>query len=75
MTNFRLKEFADNNFKFDENGRKFSKRTENTVGQKRNCSLEVSKRLVLHTRKKQGLFGKRLKHKLKLETFKKKQNK
>ena len=34
-TNFRLsklKEFADNNFKFDENGRKLSKRVENTVG-------------------------------------------
>ena len=29
---FKLKEFADNNFKFDENGRKFSKRVENTVG-------------------------------------------
>ena len=27
-----LKEFADNNFKFDENGREFSKRVENTVG-------------------------------------------
>ena len=27
-----LKEFADDNFKFDENGRKFSKWTENTVG-------------------------------------------
>ena len=27
-----LKECADNNFKFDENGRKFSKRVENTVG-------------------------------------------
>ena len=26
------KEFADNNFKFDENGRKLSKRIENTVG-------------------------------------------
>ena len=26
-----LKEFADDNFKFDENGRKFSKRVENTV--------------------------------------------
>ena len=24
--------FADNNFKFDENGRKFFKRVENTVG-------------------------------------------
>ena len=27
-----LKEFADNNFRFDENGRKLSKRVENTVG-------------------------------------------
>ena len=26
------KEFADNNFKFDENDRKLSKRVENTVG-------------------------------------------
>ena len=28
----KLKEFADDNFKFDGNGRKFSKRVENTVG-------------------------------------------
>ena len=28
----KLKEFADDNFKFDENGRKFSKELENTVG-------------------------------------------
>ena len=28
----KLKEFADDNFKMDENGRKFSKRVENTVG-------------------------------------------
>ena len=28
----KLKEFADENFKFDENGRKFSKMVENTVG-------------------------------------------
>ena len=27
-----LKEFADDNFKFDENGKKFSSRVENTVG-------------------------------------------
>ena len=27
-----LKEFADDNFRSDENGRKFSKRVENTVG-------------------------------------------
>ena len=30
-TNFRLKEFADDNFKFDENGRMFSNPIENTV--------------------------------------------
>ena len=28
----RLKELADDNIKFDENGRKFSKRIENTLG-------------------------------------------
>ena len=28
----KLKVFADDNFKFDERGRKFSKRVENTVG-------------------------------------------
>ena len=28
----KLKEFADDNFKIDENGRKFSKWAENTVG-------------------------------------------
>ena len=28
----KLKEFADDNFKFDENGRKLSKRVENTMG-------------------------------------------
>ena len=27
-----LKEFADDNFKLDENGRKYSKQAENTVG-------------------------------------------
>ena len=35
MTNFRLsklKEFADDNFKFDKNGRNLSKQVENTVG-------------------------------------------
>ena len=29
---FHLKELADDNFKFEENGRKLSKRVENTVG-------------------------------------------
>ena len=28
----KLKEFEDDNFKFDENGRKFLKRVENAVG-------------------------------------------
>ena len=28
----KLKEVADDNFKLDENGRKFSKKVENTVG-------------------------------------------
>ena len=28
-----MKEFADDNFKFDENSRKFSKRVEMTVGE------------------------------------------
>ena len=32
MDSSELKEFADNNFKFDENGRKLFKRVENTVG-------------------------------------------
>ena len=31
LNSFKLKEFADNNFKFDENGRKFSKRVENNM--------------------------------------------
>ena len=30
----KLKEFADDNFKIDENGRKFSKWVENTVGKR-----------------------------------------
>ena len=30
----KFKELADDNFKFDENGRKFSKRVENTVGKR-----------------------------------------
>ena len=28
----KLKQFADDNYKFDENGRKFFKRVENSVG-------------------------------------------
>ena len=29
---YKLKEFVDDNFEFDENGRKFCKSVENTVG-------------------------------------------
>ena len=32
LNSFKLKEFADYYFKFDENGRKFSKRVQNPVG-------------------------------------------
>ena len=32
LDSFKLKKFADDNFKFDKNGRKLSKREENTVG-------------------------------------------
>ena len=32
LDTFKLKEFADDNLKFDENGRKFSEWVENTVG-------------------------------------------
>ena len=42
MTNFRpskLKEFADDDFIFEEIGRKFSKWLENTVVKRRNCPL------------------------------------
>ena len=43
MTNFRLfqtKKFADDNFRFDENGRKLSNRVENTVGKGENARYE-----------------------------------
>ena len=51
----KLKEFADDNFKFDENGRKLSKQVENTVGKKEKLlitsnfsfSHSIFKRLVV----------------------------
>ena len=36
----KLKEFADNNFRFDENGRKLSKQVENTVGKEKIARYE-----------------------------------
>ena len=63
-----MKEFPDNNFKFDENGRQFFKWVENTVAKGEIAHYEraissffsVFKRLVLQTCKNQGLFDKGL---------------
>ena len=55
--------FADDYFKFDENDKVFETCRKH-CGKRGNCSLRshsVYKRLVLRTRKYQGLFGKRLK--------------
>ena len=58
---FRLKKFADNNFRFDENCRKFSKRVENTVEKGEIArSYSVFQRLVLQTSKKSGLNWERV---------------
>ena len=60
----KLKEFTDNNLKFDDYGKKFSKQ----VGKEKliimssfSFSHSVFKTLVLQTHKNQGLFGKGLK--------------
>ena len=71
-TNFRLfqtEEFEEDNFRFNENGKKFSKRVENTVVKEEIAHNRpflyyihsVFTRLVLQTRKNQGFFGKGLK--------------
>ena len=60
-----MKEFADDNFKFDENGRKLSKREENTVGKGEIACYEqfllfpqsFFKRLVSQGRQKVSLCG------------------
>ena len=61
----KFKEFADNNFKFNENGEKISKKVENTVGKGEIARYEqflcfpvFSKYMYLHSRyvKKQGLI-------------------
>ena len=59
-----LKEFADDNFEFDENGKKFSKSVEETlwdkvkllVTSKFSFSHGVCKGLVKQTRKNNGLY-------------------
>ena len=60
--------FADDNFKCDENGRKFSQWVENTAGKGEIAHYEpfllfpqCFQKLVLQTDKNQGLFGKGLK--------------
>ena len=60
----KLKEPVDDNFKSDENGRMFYERVENTVGKGEIARYkqfllfqQCFKRLVLQTRKNQGLFG------------------
>ena len=55
----KLKEIANDNFKCDENGRKFSKKVEN-IGKRGSCSPSVFRRLILQTRKNMALFGKGL---------------
>ena len=53
----KLKEFTEDNFRFDENGRKFLKWVENTEG-RGEITHYVFKRLIQQTRKNQGLFWK-----------------
>ena len=62
-----MKESADDNFEFDENVGKVSKKVENTVGKEKllvtsNFSFtnSVFERLVLQTCKNHGMFGKLL---------------
>ena len=58
-----MKDFPNDNFKFDENGRMFAKKVAN---KRRNCSLQlfffysVFKRLVLQTGKYLGLVWERV---------------
>ena len=64
----KSKEFADDNFRFNENGRKLSKQLKKTLREKEKVlvtsnfsfSHSVFKSLVQQTRKNQGLFGKGL---------------
>ena len=70
LNSSKMKEFADDNFKFDENGRKSIQMGLKTLREKEkllglatsnfSLSRSVFKRLVLQTRKNQGLFEKGL---------------
>ena len=66
----KLKDFADDNFKFDENGRKFLNQIESPVGkgeiaryEQFSFSHSVFKILVPQTRKKPGLVWERVNEK------------
>ena len=57
----KLKEFADDNFKFDLNGKKFSNRVENTVGKGEIARYEqflLFPQCFQKTRKNPGCLGK-----------------
>ena len=58
----KLKEFADDNFEFDENSRKFSKVVENIVG---NGELAGEQQVLLFTQcfQKKDLYRRRVKTK------------
>ena len=59
----KLKEFADNNFKSDENGRKFLRWVENTVGKGEIAHYEqflLFRQCFQKTCKSHSLFGKGL---------------
>ena len=56
----KLKEFADDNFKFDENGRQFSNCVENTVGKGEIACYEFLKDLYCRHVKTRACLGKGL---------------
>ena len=77
LDSYKLKDFTEDDFKFDENGRKISEMI-NTLWEKKKLlvtsnvffSHSVFKRPVLQTRKIKGLVWERVKwYKLSLSTF------
>ena len=53
-----MKEFADDDFKIDENGRKFSKQVENTVGKGELARYVFSKDFCYRHGKTRACLGK-----------------
>ena len=58
LDSLNLKEFADDNFRYNENGRKFSKRVGNTVGKGENFPTVFSKDFYCRNVKKRVCLGK-----------------